>query len=165
VSRAGRARRWSIAAVAVVTACSADADGGSGDGARDDDGGGADDGVVIEDAWARSTPPGATTGAVYFTISSRGDDVIEGAAVSPGVAGEAQLHMTMTGSDGTSMMHAVRSLEVPAGEAVSLEPNGVHVMLVDLAAPLAAGDAFDLTVDLARAADVTVSVDVADDPP
>jgi copper(I)-binding protein len=73
--------------------------------------------------------------------------------------------MTMTGSDGTSMMHAVSSLEVPAGEAVNLEPNGVHVMLVDLAAPLEAGDTFDLTVDLAEAADVRVSVDVADDPP
>jgi copper(I)-binding protein len=135
--------------MAVVTACGNDAD----------------DGVVIEDPWARSTPPGATTGAVYLRISSRDDDVIEGVAVSPEVAGEAQLHMTMTGSDATSMMHAVSSLEVPAGEAVILEPNGFHVMLVDLAAPLAAGDTFDLTVDLARAADVTVSVDVADDPP
>jgi copper(I)-binding protein len=85
--------------------------------------------------------------------------------VSPAVAEEAQIHMTMDGAGGTSMMHAVQALELPADAEVVLEPGGYHVMLIELVEPLAAGDEFDLTLEFAQAPDATVTVEVRDDAP
>ena len=41
---------------------------------------------------------------------------------------------------------AVAGLELPAGKAVELKPGGYHVMLLDLKAPLNAGDTVPLTL-------------------
>lgn len=49
--------------------------------------------------------------------------------------------------DGNIMkMRAVPALDLPAGKAVDLKPGGYHVMLLDLKAPLKAGDTVALTL-------------------
>ena len=49
--------------------------------------------------------------------------------------------------DGNTMkMRAVPALDLPAGKAVDLKPGGYHVMLLDLKAPLKAGDTVALTL-------------------
>ena len=61
---------------------------------------------------------------------------------------------------GTMTMQPVDSIELPAGETVSLEPGGYHVMLLDLAAPLEVGDTFELTLSFEHAPDQTITVEV-----
>jgi len=84
--------------------------------------------------------------------------------VDPSVAADAELHMTMAGGGGTSMM-PLGDVPLPAGEAVAFAPNGNHVMLVELAAPLQAGSAFAITLQFAGAPDEVVTVPVSDDAP
>jgi copper(I)-binding protein len=57
-------------------------------------------------------------------------------------------------------MQQVASIPVPAGETVTLEPGGLHMMLIDLASPLTAGDTFELTLEFASGAKVTTTVEV-----
>ncbi|MDY7105311.1 MAG: copper chaperone PCu(A)C [Actinomycetota bacterium] len=85
--------------------------------------------------------------------SAEGEDMAEGD------------HEGMDGMDGAMTMQPVESLELPAGEAVVMEPGGYHVMLLELAEPLEAGGTFDLVLDFETAEDETISVEVRDEAP
>ena len=76
-----------------------------------------------------------------------------------------EVHMTMSGTDGTTTMHELTSIDVPAGGSLVLDPAGYHLMLTDLAAPLETGETFDLTLRFEAAGDATVTVEVRDDAP
>src|SRR6056297_2052518 len=67
--------------------------------------------------------------------------------------------------DGFAMMgmREIDALDVPAGETVSLEPGGYHLMLLELADDLVPGESFDLTLEFADAGEVTVTVEVRED--
>jgi copper(I)-binding protein len=102
-------------------------------------------GVAVTDAWARTSPAGATTGAAYVRLQSPVDDALVSVSVPTAVAAGAELHQTMADGDQMSM-EPITSLPLPAGQPVALEPGGTHIMLVDLAAPLTAGSSFELTL-------------------
>ena len=59
-----------------------------------------------------------------------------------------------------TMREMAQGLPLPAGEAVALAPGGAHLMLMDLTAPLVAGETLPLTLDFADAAPVTVQAKV-----
>ena len=132
----------------------------------DDAAAAADDGPVsVADAWARTTPPGTTVGAVYLRVSSDTADVLVGADVESSIAASAVLHSTTTSTSGQTSMEPLGQLEVPAGGELVLEPAGHHIMLVDLVGPLDDGDSFDLTLHFGTADDETVAVEVRDEAP
>ncbi len=130
-------------------------------------------------AWARTTPPGATNGVVYLQVISPTDDAIVGVSVPASVAASAELHETMGGDGGVAMpnmpnmdsgdgqmtMTPVDSVLLPAGTRVAFEPGGTHIMLVDLARQLVAGDHLALTLALSSGATLPVDVVVSDNAP
>lgn len=61
-------------------------------------------------------------------------------------------------------MRPLRTVDLPAGEAVAFEPGGRHVMLTDLGEPLREGASFTLTVHLRRGGDRKVAVPVRTNP-
>jgi copper(I)-binding protein len=75
-------------------------------------------------------------------------------------AGTVELHETTAGESGMMAMHPVERIDLPAGGRVSLEPGGLHVMLIDLVAELAVGDTIELTLTFEHAAPVAVSATV-----
>jgi copper(I)-binding protein len=111
--------------------------------------------IAIVSAWARATPPGATTGAVYLTIENRGptDDTLTG--VSTPVASMAMLHATVE-ENGVSTMRMMDNPVVPAGGSLEMSPGGAHVMLMHLTAPLVEGGALPLTLTFATAGTIEV---------
>lgn len=66
---------------------------------------------------------------------------------------------------GAMTMRAVNQIDLPAGEQVTLEPGGLHVMLLDLAGPLEADDEFVVTLLLADNTEFDVDVVVRDNAP
>jgi copper(I)-binding protein len=101
--------------------------------------------VKVENAWARATVPGQTTGGVYIDLTSAKDAVLV-AAGTP-AAERAELHsMTMDG--GVMRMRALPRVELPAGRTVKLAPGGMHVMLVGLKQPLKAGETIPVTLSV-----------------
>lgn len=115
--------------------------------------------VTVTDAWCRPTPNGATAAACYVTAAARGgDDRLVG--VSSPVAGMAMVH-EMTMQNGVMKMgDGPSSLPLAAGHTVVLAPGGTHLMLMDLKGPLTAGSTVSLTLDFAKAPDVTVQAPV-----
>ena len=51
-----------------------------------------DESVSIDNAWARTSAAGQTTGAVYFDLTVDQDDTLLGASVPASVAADAQVH-------------------------------------------------------------------------
>ncbi|MFN0316528.1 MAG: copper chaperone PCu(A)C [Burkholderiales bacterium] len=93
--------------------------------------------VEITGAWARATAPGQSAGAAYLTITS--PKRMRLVAVKSALAGRVEIHSTQMG-DGVMRMRRLESLDIPAGQTVLLAPMATHLMLMDLKAPLAAGD-------------------------
>ena len=124
----------------------------------DDDGG---NGLEIGDPWARTSAAVQNAGAAYMTISA-GDtaDTLIGVSVDSSVAAMAELHQSTMGDDGMMAMSMVPSIPVPANGSVSLEPGGYHVMLMNLAGSLVAGEEFEITLQFENAGEMSVTVEI-----
>lgn len=111
-------------------------------------------------AQARIGAPTGPNAALYFMVRGYGDDDAL-IAVSTEVADSAELHETVTGSDGTVSMQPVSRMELPGDDVLILEPGGLHVMLIGVD-DLAVGDKFDVTLTWENAGNQTIEVQVAD---
>jgi copper(I)-binding protein len=115
--------------------------------------------LMVEHPYARPTPPGARTGAVYFTLRNAGKEADRLVRVASPVAASAELH-TMTMEGDLMKMRPVAGIDVPAGGSVTLGTHGHHVMLVGIAQPLAVGDEVPLTLTFEKAGTVQVQAAV-----
>jgi len=119
-------------------------------------------GIEVGHVWARATPGGAKTAAVYMTLDNKGADADRLVAVSTPVAGMADVHSTTT-ENGVMRMRPAGPLEIKPGAAVEMKPGGYHVMLMQLKGPLVAGQSFpvNLTFEKAGTVQVTATVEKA----
>lgn len=147
-----------------------------------------EDGLTIANPWARTSPEDTTYGAVYLELTSAEGDTLTGASVPADVAGTVQIHETVVADDSSSdttmaagggdstattaasgmgqmTMREIDALELPAGETVTLEPGGYHIMLIDLVAPLETGQEIQVTLTFENAGERTITVPVRDDAP
>ena len=115
--------------------------------------------LTIKDPWSRPTPPIASVGAVYLSITNAGPKADRLLTVSSPMARQAEIHESRV-VNGTVEMRPVESIECPPGATVRIEPGGLHVMLLGLAHPLAAGTTFPLSLRFRDAGSVTVQVAV-----
>jgi len=118
-------------------------------------------GIKVDRVWARATPGAAKTGAIYLTVTNTGTtpDTLEGTASTP-VAEHAGLHEERM-ADGVMKMRPVKSLTIPPGKSVALEPNAYHFMLTGLKGPLKEGQTVPLTLTFDHAGKQEVSALVA----
>ena len=132
--------------------------------------------------WARTSPAGATTGAVYFTIQAATDDTLTGVSVPATVAARAEMHQTMEMGSGTTMagqttamgtdttmggmqMSPVESVAIAGGSTFEFAPGGYHIMLFDLVKPLVKGDTFTVTLTFEKGGTIDLDVPVLDEAP
>ena len=119
--------------------------------------------VTVEDAWARTGPMNAETGAIYAIFTSDTDDAILYADVDFSVAMSAEVHETTMADDGSMGMQMVESVPLPAGQPVAFEPGGYHIMLMGLVEPLVAGSVISVTLTLESGNLVTFDAEVRED--
>jgi len=118
--------------------------------------------VTVQGAYAKPSLDGVTTGVLFLTLSSAEEDTLLGATTD--AADTAELHDHVM-DDGFMRMRQVKSVPLPAGEAVAFKPGGLHIMLFDVKKPLKAGDTLSLTLTFAKAEPLTITVPVADQAP
>lgn len=113
----------------------------------------------IEQAWARPTVTGQSIGGGYVSITNTGrvaDRLVGG---STPAARRVELHaMTMEGD--VMRMRQIDAIDLPPGRQVKLEPGGLHLMLIDLTAPLKTGASVPLTLRFEKAGEVPVQLSV-----
>lgn len=115
--------------------------------------------LKIARPWARETARMARAGGAFMTIENTGgtpDRLLK--AASP-VAARTEVHTVIQDGD-VMRMREVPALDLAPKSKVELKPGGYHVMLMELKAPLKAGDRFPLTLTFEKAGTVTVDITV-----
>jgi len=117
--------------------------------------------MQIADIRAFETAPTAMAGGGFMQITntcSTDDRLVAVEADFPRV----ELHSHDFDSDGIArMIHLEDGIAIPAGETVTLEPGGLHVMFMGLRGnPLVAGETVDATLIFEEAGPVPVTFDV-----
>ena len=115
--------------------------------------------LTIEKAWIRPASAGQNS-AAYFVIQNQtaSDDTLLN--VSSEIAAATEVHMSMADANGVMSMQMQHSVAAPARSAVEFKPGGLHIMFVNLAQDLKAGDTITLTLNFEKAGSLTIPVPV-----
>lgn len=116
--------------------------------------------LVVEQPWSPPTPPVATVGAVYFSITNNGQTPDRLTTISSPIANQVQIHESRQ-VHGVIQMRGVAFVDCPPGAAVRSEPGGLHVMLVGLHRPLTTGMQFPLSLTFQGGGIIEVMVTVS----
>lgn len=112
--------------------------------------------IVVSGAWVR---PAQTMSVAYLQISNHGRSPQQLVGVETAVAASAELHETRL-EDDIMRMRPVDAVTIDPGATVALTEGGLHVMLMDLAVPLRAGQTVPLTLHFASGETVAVTAQV-----
>ena len=106
---------------------------------------GAADSVTVQDPYVRLAPPNAPATGAFMVIRNGGDKDVKVVSASNPASKMTELH-THLNEGGVMKMRPVPAIDIKAkGEAV-LKPGGLHVMLIDLKAPMKEGDIVPITL-------------------
>ena len=116
--------------------------------------------VVIEDAWSRASIGTSRPGVAYMTLQNNGAEPVVVTGLRTNLAMMPMIHASTTDAQGVTRMSHMEEVEIKAGEAVALEPGGLHVMLMDLQHPMVEGESYALSVIFADGTEATVEVPI-----
>jgi len=103
------------------------------------------DELAFHDAWVAAAPATATTQVAYICFVNNNDKDVEITGVSAKGFGSAMLHISMQHGD-MSVMHMLSTLTVAAHKMVTLEPGGMHIMLMEPVKIATPGEKVPVTV-------------------
>jgi copper(I)-binding protein len=112
----------------------------------------------LENPWTRAANAGGQGGG-FLVIRNTGaapDRLLS--ATSP-AAQRMELHTHIREGD-VMRMRPVADIPVPANGSATLQPGGLHLMLIGLTQPLAAGQSVPVTLRFERAGEVTIQLAV-----
>jgi len=113
----------------------------------------------IEQPFARATAPTARAGGAFMTIVNSGATADRLLRAESSVAQRVELHTVIKEGD-VMRMREVPAIDVPANGKATLAPGGFHVMLMELKAPLKAGDTAAITLVFEKAGRIEVAVPI-----
>ena len=117
------------------------------------------DALGVVDPWVKATDESMT--AAFGTLTNETDAEITVVGATSDVAGVVELHEVVTDETGATVMQPkAGGFTIPAGGTHELTAGGDHIMLMDLARPLEAGEEVVVTVELSDGStqDVTALV-------
>jgi copper(I)-binding protein len=101
--------------------------------------------LVVENAWIRAAPPGATMLAGYAMLKNAGDAPIVVSGASSADFGDVSLHQSVN-ENGIERMRPLGDVAIAAGASVAFAPGGKHFMLMDAKRGLKAGDSVKIHI-------------------
>ena len=117
--------------------------------------------VTVGSPWSRATPPGARTGAGYLTLANEGTEADRLVSASSPAARAVEIHSMSVDGNGVMTMRALpEGVALAPGASATLEPGGLHLMLIGLVEPLREGKSVPVTLAFERSGSVTVELRV-----
>lgn len=101
--------------------------------------------VTVDEPYVRLAPPNAPATGAFMVIKNAGDKDVKVVKADNPASKATELH-THLNENGVMKMRPVAAIDVKSkGEAV-LKPGGLHVMLINLVAPMKEGDIVPITL-------------------
>jgi copper(I)-binding protein len=117
--------------------------------------------IVVSDAYARASRPGAPTGAAFMLITNTADTDDRLVAASSEIAKRVELHTHIDQGDGVMKMTEIEGgIPIAAGATHVMERGGDHVMFMGLTDTLDQGVEVTVTLTFENAGDVVITVPV-----
>ncbi|MDB5375313.1 MAG: hypothetical protein JWP04_3955 [Belnapia sp.] len=114
--------------------------------------------IAVTQPWSRAAGANGT-GAGFLTIHNAGGEPDRLVSAASPAARKVELHAHVR--DGEVMrMRPVDGIPLPPGQTVTLQPGGLHVMLIGLTEALRQGGEVPLTLRFERAGEVQVMLHV-----
>ena len=117
------------------------------------------EGLLWQNAWVRSMPPGTEVAAAYGRVTNDGDQTVVITAISSSVGEVAQIHDVIADGDQRRMVQ-LDAVSLAAGESTEFKPGGQHIMLLGVTAPPPEGSQVELCLLTANNAERCTSVPV-----
>lgn len=114
--------------------------------------------VTIEQPFARAAIQQQRNSAAFMKITNTGERSAIVFAKSP-VAGIVELH-THIHDNGVMRMRKIKQIDLPTGQAVSLQPGGLHVMLLGLNRDLKPGEQVEITLGFKDGSEKSLQIPV-----
>lgn len=106
---------------------------------------GAADNVAVQDPYVRLAPPNAPATGAFMVIKNNGDKDVKLVKADNPASKVTELH-THLNEGGVMKMRPVPAVDIKAkGEAV-LKPGSLHIMMIELKAPMKEGDVVPITL-------------------
>lgn len=115
--------------------------------------------MVADEAWSRMTAATAPTGVVFMQLHNTGKQADALVSATTPVAAKVELHNHIH-DNGVMRMRQVDKIAVAADGHVTLQPGGLHVMLMGLKQPLKLQQTFPLVLQYESGRSQTVIVTV-----
>lgn len=116
--------------------------------------------IVAVDGWVRAMVPGTKVGAGYVTLRNTGNESHKLLSLTSPVSDQVTLHLSSVDANGVSRMWPVGSFSLKPGEQVRFQPNGMHMMFMDLGTPFVVGAKVPVTFRFEGNESVTVNLEV-----
>jgi periplasmic copper chaperone A len=116
--------------------------------------------LVIGHPWARQSPMGADVAAGFMTITNNGKEADRLVKATASVAPTVQLHEMKMEGDVMKMSEVPGGIVIPPGATVELKPMSLHIMFMDLKAPIKEGEVITGTLTFEKAGAVNVEYEV-----
>lgn len=124
----------------------------------------ADDGIRVEDPYARVMGASAKSGAVFMTLLNHSVEDDRLISVTTDAAVRAELHTHSMDANGVMMMGEVKEgFPIVGMETHMLDRGGDHIMLFGLTRAFAPGDMISLILTFERGGEMVVEVPVDND--
>lgn len=103
------------------------------------------DQVSVENPYVRLAPPNAPATGAFMVIKNNGDKAIKMLKADNPVSRVTELH-THLNEGGVMKMRPMPAIDIKAKSQAILQPGGMHVMMIDLKAPMKEGDVVPITL-------------------
>ena len=106
--------------------------------------------VQVTAAYSHPTPAPGVPGVGFFTLTNTGKQADRLLSAESPAAGRIEIHQTRMEKGVMQMRGVSEGVALPAGQAVTFAPGGLHLMLFALRAPLREGEKVPLTLVFER---------------
>jgi copper(I)-binding protein len=116
--------------------------------------------IVANEGWSRATPPRASTAVGYLVLANTGTESRSLLRIISPVSDRVMIHRSSIDHNGIARMWPVGELTLKPGESLRFDPNGFHVMFMDIKSPFVAGTKVPLSLLFEDEKELTVMLEV-----
>lgn len=116
--------------------------------------------LVIGHPWSRQSPMAADVAAGFLTIDNTGTEPDRLVKATAEITPKVQLHDMKMDADVMKMVELPDGIPLPAGQMTELKPRSLHIMFMDLKAPVKEGDMIKGTLVFEKAGSLDLEFEV-----